>query len=137
MISLNRYCYFSRTLYYFSKLSIKFINRGFGSEKGLQACNFVKKRLPTKVFSCELFVIFKTTFFYRKPLVAASTILTIFSDEGSFSLPNTNQTKWHVYWKSLQPHSMQAIILQSYLSDKYVAVISEIMLWSTWLIVQI
>ena len=39
----------------------------------LQACcNFIKKETLVKVFSCEFCEIFKNTFFYRTPLVAAS-----------------------------------------------------------------
>ena len=39
-----------------------------------QACNFLKKRALTQVFSCDFYKIFKNNFFYRKPLVAASVI---------------------------------------------------------------
>ena len=39
----------------------------------LQACNFVKKT-PTQVFSCPYCEIFRTSFFYRTPPVAASDI---------------------------------------------------------------
>ena len=36
------------------------------------ACNFVKKETLAQVFSCEFCEIFKGTFFYRTPPVAAS-----------------------------------------------------------------
>ena len=45
---------------------------------GLQGCNSVKKRLQTQVFSCEYYEIFKNSFFYRHPLVAASGIETYY-----------------------------------------------------------
>ena len=38
---------------------------------GLQACNFIKKS-PTQVLSYQYCEIFKNTFFYRTPPVAAS-----------------------------------------------------------------
>ena len=34
----------------------------------LEACNFIKKDAPVQIFSCELFKIFKKTFFHRTPL---------------------------------------------------------------------
>ena len=37
------------------------------------ACNFIKKESLAQVFSCEFSEIFKNTFFYRTPLVAAFT----------------------------------------------------------------
>ena len=36
------------------------------------ACNFTKKKALAQVFSSEFCKIFKTTFFYKAPLVAAS-----------------------------------------------------------------
>ena len=36
------------------------------------ACNFIKKETLVQVFSCEICEIFKKTFFYRAPPVAAS-----------------------------------------------------------------
>ena len=36
------------------------------------ACNFVKKETLARSFSCEFCEIFKNTFSYRTPLVAAS-----------------------------------------------------------------
>ena len=38
----------------------------------LQACNFIKKETLVQVFSCDFCEIFKNTFFYRTPLVAAT-----------------------------------------------------------------
>ena len=38
-----------------------------------QACNFIKKETLSQVFTCEFSEIFKSTFFYGTPLVAAST----------------------------------------------------------------
>ena len=37
----------------------------------LLACNFIKKETLAKVFSCEFYEIFKSSFFYRTPLVTA------------------------------------------------------------------
>ena len=37
-----------------------------------EACNFIKKETVAQVFSCEFCEIFKITFFYRTPPVAAS-----------------------------------------------------------------
>ena len=39
-----------------------------------QACNFIKKETLAQVFSCEFCEIFKNTYFYRTPLVAASVL---------------------------------------------------------------
>ena len=39
-----------------------------------QVCNFIRKETLPQVFSCEFYKIFKNTFFYRPPLVAASNI---------------------------------------------------------------
>ena len=44
-------------------------------ENRCQACNFIKKRLPSiQVFSYEIYEVLKNTFFYKTPLlcVAAS-----------------------------------------------------------------
>ena len=41
----------------------------------LEACNFVNKETLAQVFSCEFCVIYKNTFYYRTPLVAASGVL--------------------------------------------------------------
>ena len=46
----------------------------FNKVAGLRpkACNFIKKEAPALVFSCEFCEIFKNTFLYRTPPVAAS-----------------------------------------------------------------
>ena len=38
----------------------------------LKVGGFFKKEAPTQVFSCEIGELFKSTFFYRTPPVAAS-----------------------------------------------------------------
>ena len=40
-----------------------------------EACNFIKKETLAQVFSCEFYEIYKNTFYYRTPLVAASGVL--------------------------------------------------------------
>ena len=42
------------------------------------ACNFTKKEALAQMFSCEFCEIFKNTFFYRKPLVAASAFNSLY-----------------------------------------------------------
>ena len=37
-----------------------------------EACNFIKKETLAQVFSCEFCEIFKKSYFYGTPLVAAS-----------------------------------------------------------------
>ena len=37
-----------------------------------EACNFIKIETLAQVFSCKFCEVFKNTFFYRTPLVAAS-----------------------------------------------------------------
>ena len=44
----------------------------------LWACNFIKKKALAQVFSCEFCEIYKNTFYYRTPLVAASGVLINF-----------------------------------------------------------
>ena len=45
---------------------------------GLKACSFIKKRLhPTQVFFCEYCEIFKSSSFYKTPLVAVFTKICI------------------------------------------------------------
>ena len=44
----------------------------FHKVTGLMACNFIKKEIPTEVFSCEYHKKFEKSFFYGTPLVAAS-----------------------------------------------------------------
>ena len=43
-----------------------------------EACNFIKKETRAQVFSSEFCEIFKNTYFYRTPLVAASEMLLNF-----------------------------------------------------------
>ena len=50
-----------------------------------QACNFIKKETPAQVFSCEFSEIYKNTFYYRTPLVAASGVLINFAILEPFS----------------------------------------------------
>ena len=42
----------------------------FNKVAGIQASNFIKKRLLTQVFSCKKCEIFKNSFFYKTPPVA-------------------------------------------------------------------
>ena len=42
---------------------------------------FIKNQTPTKVFSCEYCKIFKNSFFYKAPPVAASTGIRITEDD--------------------------------------------------------
>ena len=49
------------------------------------ACNFIKKEALTQVFSCEFCKIYKNTFYYRTPLVAASGVLINFAILEPFS----------------------------------------------------
>ena len=51
----------------------------------LEACNFIKKETLAQVFSCEFCEIYKNTFYYRTPLVAASGVLTNFAILEPFS----------------------------------------------------
>ena len=48
-------------------------------------CNFIKKEALTQVFSCEFCEIYKNTFCYRTPLVAASGVLINFAILEPFS----------------------------------------------------
>ena len=43
-----------------------------------EACNLIKKETLAQVFSCEICEIFKNTFFYRIPPVAASEVRRIY-----------------------------------------------------------
>ena len=45
----------------------------------LEACNFIKKEALAQVLSCEFCEIYKKTFYYRTPLVAASGVLINFA----------------------------------------------------------
>ena len=55
----------------------------FNKVAGRKACNFIKKETPTQAFSVEYCQIFKKSYFYRAPLVAASGLngLWIFCKE--------------------------------------------------------
>ena len=44
-----------------------------------EACNFIKIETLAKVFPCEFCEIYKNTFYYRTPLVAASGVLINFA----------------------------------------------------------
>ena len=44
----------------------------FDKVADLKACNFIKKETLTQVLFCEICEIFKNTFFYRTPPLAAS-----------------------------------------------------------------
>ena len=50
-----------------------------------EACNFIKKETLTQVFSCEFYEIYKNTFYYRTPLVAAFVVLINFAMLEPFS----------------------------------------------------
>ena len=49
------------------------------------ACNFIKKETLAQVLSCEFCEIYKNTFYYRTPLVAASGVLINFAILEPFS----------------------------------------------------
>ena len=51
----------------------------------LEACNFIKKEILTQVLSCEFCEIYKNTFYYRTPLVAASGVVINFAILERFS----------------------------------------------------
>ena len=51
----------------------------------LEACNSIKKETLAQVFSCEFCEIYKNTFYYRTPLVAASGVLINFAILEPFS----------------------------------------------------
>ena len=51
----------------------------------LEACNFIVKKTLAHLFSCEFCEIYKNTFYYRTPLVAASSVLTNFAILEPFS----------------------------------------------------
>ena len=50
-----------------------------------EACIFIKKETLAQVFSCEFYEIYKNTFYYGTPLVAASGILINFAILEPFS----------------------------------------------------
>ena len=44
----------------------------FNKVSGLKACKFIKKETMAQMFFCEIYEIFKNTFFHRIPSVATS-----------------------------------------------------------------
>ena len=50
-----------------------------------EACNFIKKETLAQVFSWEFCEIYKNTFYYRTPLVAAFVVLINFAILEPFS----------------------------------------------------
>ena len=57
----------------FTKFTGKHLcQRLFFNKVSGKGCNFIKKETLAQAFSCEFCEIFKNTFFYRTPLVAAS-----------------------------------------------------------------
>ena len=50
-----------------------------------EACNFIKKETLAQVSSCEFCEIYKNTFYYRTPLMAASGVLINFAILEPFS----------------------------------------------------
>ena len=44
------------------------------NSKKPQACNFILKKILSQMFSCDFCEIFKNTYFFRTPLVAASEL---------------------------------------------------------------
>ena len=58
----------------FTKFTGKHLFRVFFLIK-LLACNFIKKKTPAQVFSCEFFEISMNTFFHKTPLVVGSYII--------------------------------------------------------------
>ena len=50
-----------------------------------EACIFIKKETLAQVFSCEFCKIYKNTFYYRTPLVVASSVLINFAILEPFS----------------------------------------------------
>ena len=55
------------------------------ANRGPETCNFMKKETLAQVFSCEFCEIYKNTFYYRTPLVAASGVLINFAILEPFS----------------------------------------------------
>ena len=51
----------------------------------LEACNFIKKETLAQVFSCEFCEIYKSTCYYRTPLVLDSGVLINFAILEPFS----------------------------------------------------
>ena len=52
---------------------------------GLGPATLLRKKTLTQVFSCEVCEIYKNTFYYRTPLVAASDVLISFAILEPFS----------------------------------------------------
>ena len=72
---------------------------------GLKTCNFIKKKIPTHVFSYEYCDVFQNSFFYRTPPAAASVktyletcqtlMMKLFSVNGlAVDHLSANPTKW-------------------------------------------
>ena len=83
-------------IYYGSKLWCSLVIRHYrywksrcsvknGVIKNFAKCNFIKKETLAQVFSCEFCEIYKSTFYYRTTLVAASDVLTNFAILEPFS----------------------------------------------------
>ena len=53
--------------------------------------NFIKKEIPTQVFTCEFCKIFKKIFFLRTPLVVASVVCNKISP--ALSIPQRNSCR--------------------------------------------
>ena len=53
-----------------------------------QACNFIKKEIMAHAFSCEFCEIYKSTFFYKTPPVAVSTLSVANEASGHKSYQN-------------------------------------------------
>ena len=49
----------------------------FNKIAGIQACNFIKKVIPTEVFSCQYCVIFKNTFFKTASVYPLEQLLNL------------------------------------------------------------
>ena len=63
MVKLSKMIAFSKNKIYLHEIS--------------GVCNFIKNEALTQVFSCEFCKIFKTTFLYRTPPVAAFDLLKL------------------------------------------------------------
>ena len=57
----------------FLKISSKFTGKHLCQSLFFEVCNFIKKETLAQVFFCEFYGSFKNIFFYKTPLVAAST----------------------------------------------------------------
>ena len=62
----------------------------FNKVAGLKACNFIKKRLQHRCFPVKFAKFFRTSFFYRKSLVAASLGIYVFSIITDFKIRINN-----------------------------------------------